>query len=255
MTLKQNATAKVDSIIAENPGVSLDDLVNDRKINADQKAQAMKKPQLQANLAQLEEQVAQYKKVDQGYQKRLRSEKEALRAAHKTELENVRAEVKQETRAEAEKEAHQNVLVLSKFLRLAAARRHDMDSDPESAERKALEGLLLMVYGGDDAAVEATQKLVTGSDERILSTASEPVDYTCPSSLAPLLACGSSRRRANRLSLQTRRSSKRPSGPKNPSKRSKKARRTSRSRFRLRQRPRTKLSTLPRPTLPLPTPA
>ena len=194
MTLQQNATGRVDSIIAENPGVSLDDLVNDRKINADQKAQAMKKPQLQATLGQLEEQVAQYKKVDQGYQKRLRSEKEALRAEHKTELEDVRAEAKQEARAEAEKEAHQNVLVLSKFLRLAAARRQDADSDPESAERKALEGLLLMVYGGDDAAVEATQKLVKGSDERVLSTASEPVDYTCLSSLVPLLAADSSRR-------------------------------------------------------------
>ena len=47
---------KVDSIIAENPGVSLDDLVASRKINNDQKAQALKKPVLQVQLAQLEEQ-------------------------------------------------------------------------------------------------------------------------------------------------------------------------------------------------------
>lgn len=171
--------AKVDSILAENPGVSLDDLVANRKINNDQKAQAMKKPALQAQLAQLEEQAAQYKKVDQEYQKRMSSELESIRAAHQAELETVRAQVKEGARAEAEKDARRNLLVLSKFLRLAAAQRQEPDSDPESPERKALEGLLLMVYGGDDAAVAAAEKLVAGSDEKILSTTHEPVDYTC----------------------------------------------------------------------------
>lgn len=175
----QNAMAKIEAIIAESPGVSLDDLVANRKINNDQKAQVLKKPQLQSQMAQLEEQVAQYKKFDQEYQKRLSSERESLRAAHEAEIESVRTQVRQEAKAEAEQEARSNILVLSKFLRLAAARRQDTETDPESPERKALEGLLLMVYGGDDAAVSAAQKLITGSDERVLSTTHEPVDYTC----------------------------------------------------------------------------
>lgn len=71
----QNATQRVDSIVAENPDQNLDQLLAARKINPDQKAQAQKKPSLQASLAQLEEQVAQYKQFDEDYQKRLAAEK------------------------------------------------------------------------------------------------------------------------------------------------------------------------------------
>lgn len=157
----------------------LDDLVASRKINNDQKAQALKKPSLQASLAQLEEQIAQYKKFDQEYQARLNSEKAALQSSHEAELETVRTQAKEEGRAEAQKEARDNLLLLSKFLRLAAARRQEGDAEPDSAEKKALEGLLLMVYGGDEGAVVATEKLVNGVDERVLSTLQEPVDFTC----------------------------------------------------------------------------
>ena len=55
--------------------MSLDDLVAARKINADQKAQILKKPQLQASLTQLEEQISQYKKFDQEYKARSQTEK------------------------------------------------------------------------------------------------------------------------------------------------------------------------------------
>jgi hypothetical protein len=179
--------AKVDSILADNPGVSLDDLVANRKINADQKAQALKKPALQAQLAQLEEQAAQYKKFDHDFQARLKTEKATLQAAHEAELDKVRAEAQEEARALAVKEVRHSMLVLSKFLRLAAARRQETDTDPESPERRALEGLLLMVYGGDESAVTAAEKLVQGSEEQVLSTSQEPVEFTCKSHTAALV--------------------------------------------------------------------
>ncbi|KAI9831076.1 MAG: hypothetical protein M1826_003974 [Phylliscum demangeonii] len=178
VTKKLNAMAKVDAILAENPGVSLNDLVTSRKINADQKAQATKKPALLANLAQLEEQEAQYRKVEQEFQARMKAEKETLVAAHEAELAQVRGQAREEAKAEAQREARENVRLLSKFLRLAAAKRQDLDTDPDSDERKALEGLLLTVYGGDEGAVDAAEKLAQGVEEPVLSTMQEPVAFT-----------------------------------------------------------------------------
>ncbi|KAI9751473.1 MAG: hypothetical protein M4579_006045 [Chaenotheca gracillima] len=191
VTKKINSTAKVDTILSENADKSLDELVNERKINADQKAQALKKPALRASLAQLEEQVAQYKKFDQEYQARLDAELASLKTAHKEELEKVKQEAKDEGRQEAIGEAKPdipdttsdfkgNTLLLSKFLRLAAAKRQDrqMDTQVTAPDEAALEGLLMMVYGGDESAVLAIEKLISGSDESILDTSQNPVDYT-----------------------------------------------------------------------------
>ena len=171
--------AKVDAIIAEHPDMSLDDLVATRKINPDQKMQAVKKPSLQATLAQLEDQAAQYRKFEQDYQSRYNEEKRHLRASHEAELEKVRSTVKNEALANARLEAKSNLLLLSRFLRLAAAKRQEVDPNPDSTERKALEGLLLMVYGGDEAAVTAAEKLLQGSHQQVMSTAQEPVEWTC----------------------------------------------------------------------------
>ncbi|KAL9035955.1 MAG: hypothetical protein Q9214_006350, partial [Letrouitia sp. 1 TL-2023] len=173
---KLNATQKVDSIIAENPDKTLDELLVSRKINADQKAQAQKKPSLQASLAQLEEQVAQYKQFDEDYQKRLATEKSALESAHKDELENVKVATAAETRAESIKEAKDNLLVLSKFLRAAAAKRQG--GDETSAENRAFEGALLLVYGGEVGAVAAMESLIAGSDEKIPTVDQVPSEYT-----------------------------------------------------------------------------
>jgi septum formation inhibitor MinC len=185
MTSVQNATAKVDSIIADNPGKSLDELVAERKINADQKAQALKKPSLQASLIQLQEQIAQYKKFDQEYQARLNSEKVALQSAHEKEVETVREETRKAAVDEAKREAEQlendHILLLSKFLRLAAARRQEGQADTD--EGRALEGLLLSVYGGDANACTAVHKLVNGVGEKVFSTEHTLVDFTCMSYL------------------------------------------------------------------------
>lgn len=179
----QNATQKVDSIIAENPNLSLDELLTSRKINQDQKAQAQKKPSLQASLAQLEEQIAQYKQFDEDYQKRLTTEKQALETAHKEEMDKVKDAVAAEARAESQKEAKDNLLTLSKFLRAAAAKRQA--GDETSPENRAFEGALLLVYGGEAGAVVAMEQLILGSDEKVPTVDQTPSEFTCKLKLLP----------------------------------------------------------------------
>ncbi|KAL8853321.1 MAG: hypothetical protein Q9221_001797 [Calogaya cf. arnoldii] len=173
---KLNATQRVDSIVAENPDQTLDQLLAARRINPDQKAQAQKKPSLQASLAQLEEQVAQYKQFDEDYQKRLATEKAALETSHKDELEKVKEAAIAEAKAESAKEAKDNLLVLSKFLRAAAAKRQG--GDETSPENRAFEGALLLVYGGEVGAVAAMESLIAGGDEKVPTVDQVPSDYT-----------------------------------------------------------------------------
>lgn len=173
---KLNATQKVDSILEANPGVSLDDLVSTRKINNDQKAQAQKKPALQAQLAQLEEQITQYKKFDQEYQHKIAQEKELLQQSHSGELEKLRGVLKDEAILEQKKAFREKFLTLSRFLRAAAARRQLEDDDSDLT--KAFEGALLLVYGGDATAVTAAEKLIDGSNDSVPSTEGVTLNVT-----------------------------------------------------------------------------
>jgi len=173
--------SKVDNILAENPGKSLDELVSTRKINADQKAQILKKPSLQASLTQLEEQIAQYKKFDQEYKARSQAEKadfeKTLTEQSSKDLEVAVAAAKAEAAAIAVKEQQENMLLLSQFLRLAAARRAE-DTDKELPENQALEGVLLQVYSGDESAVATMIKLINGSDDKTYSVSGEELPTT-----------------------------------------------------------------------------
>ncbi len=178
-SMLQNATQKVDSIIAENPGKTLDELVASRKINNDQKAQALKKPSLQASLAQLEDQIAQYKKFDQDYQSRITTEKAALETSHKEDLEKLKGASFAEAKIKAKNDEKEDMLVLSKFLRAAAARRQN--GDDTSIESRAFEGALLLVYGGDASAVVAIEKLIEGSGDKVPAIDQELLDFTCTS--------------------------------------------------------------------------
>lgn len=176
-TFLQSATQKVDSIIAANPGVSLDELLASRKINADQKAQAERKPGLQAQLAQYEEQYGHYTKYGQELEAKFAREKEILSKSHSGELDALRETIKAETALEQQKQLKDKILTLSRFLRAAAARRQL--EDDESELTKAFEGALLQVYGGDTAAVIAAEKLIEGADDGVLSTEGVLLSVTC----------------------------------------------------------------------------
>lgn len=80
-------------------------------------------------------------------------------------------------KAESAKEAKDNLLVLSKFLRAAAAKRQG--GDETSPENRAFEGALLLVYGGEAGAVAAMESLIAGSDEKVPTVDQVPSEYTC----------------------------------------------------------------------------
>ncbi|KAH7354889.1 hypothetical protein BKA65DRAFT_424707 [Rhexocercosporidium sp. MPI-PUGE-AT-0058] len=173
--------SKVDNIVAENPDKSLDDLVSARKINADQKAQLLKKPALLASLAQLEEQIAQYKKFDQEYKAKLQTEKAEFEKIHtersSKELEEAVGSAKSQAATAAVKQQQDDLLLLSQFLKLAAIRRGE-DEAAELEESKALEGLLAQVYAGDATAVAAMLNLIQGSSDTLSSVTGEPLTVT-----------------------------------------------------------------------------
>lgn len=149
-------------------------MVSAKLINTDQKAQALKKPALQTQLSQMEEQLAQYIKVDEQYRTQA--------AADKAELEKSVQKAKDDALAEAKEGSDKNLrgrlLVLSQFLRLAAYRREE-STDPESDESQAIEGVLLAIYAGDESAVNSMLKLVEGSSSQILSVPGDQLQTTC----------------------------------------------------------------------------
>lgn len=164
-------------------------MVAARKINSDQKAQILNKPKLQASLAQLEEQINQYKKFDQDYKARMQAEKaeyeKTFNEKASKELEEAVTAAKAEAVAEALKEQHNNLLLISQFLRLAAIRRGDEEADATLDENKALEGVLAKVYTGDEEAVQTMLKIIHGSSDKTVSVTSEILSTTCKYSLSP----------------------------------------------------------------------
>lgn len=163
--------------------MSLDELVAAKKINADQKAQIQKKPALQAQLTQLEEQVQIYKKLEEEFKARLEVEKAEFEKAFmdraNKELEEKVAAAKKEAYASAEQEQRNALLLLSQFLRLAAIRRGDEEADASLDENKALEGVLSSVYTGDLKAVETMVNLIQGAEITTVSISADPLKTTC----------------------------------------------------------------------------
>jgi hypothetical protein len=177
----QNSMAKVDAVIKENPDTSLDELVEARKINADQKAQALKKPQLQSQLGQLEEQLSTFRRLEVEHQAQLAREKEQLVVAHAAELEAARREARNKGLAEAKVEAlsreRDRLLLFTRFLAAAAMRRNR--EDQETPENRAFEGALLLVYGGNAVSVIAAQKIIDGSNDKLVGIDDVVTDITC----------------------------------------------------------------------------
>lgn len=165
--------SKTDSLLRQHAGKTLDELVASKVINADQKAQIEKKPALQAQLAQTEEQLAQYQKLHEQYRSRAAAEK----AEWEKSLGQLKEDAVSEAKAGFQQSMKDNLLALSQFLRLAAYRREEAN-DPESDESQAIEGVLLAIYAGDDSAVSSMLKLVQGTDDKVLSVPGEELQTT-----------------------------------------------------------------------------
>ena len=211
-------------------------------INPDQKAAHLKKPALQAQLFQLEEQLAQHKKIDQEYRARLAEQEKTLTDKFEKEKADAVAELAEKAKADSNQALRDNLLILSQFLRLAAARRAE-DADSSSDESMALEGVLLHIYSGDDNAVATMLKLVNGEEEQTRSTSGETLQTTCTWPPPSFFVCPiTDRHQSPRLRRLLSPTPLRPPRPK-PLR--------SRPTPRLRSSP----SRSPRPTRPSPTPA
>ncbi|KAI1132373.1 hypothetical protein F5Y10DRAFT_231574 [Nemania abortiva] len=173
--------AKTDPIVDQHKGKTLDELVEAKIINPDQRAQRLKKPQLEAQLAQYEEQLAQYKKVDEDYRSRSVADKAALEKTLTEKFEKEKADaiaqLTEKAAADTEQSRRDSLLVLSQFLRLAAARRSE-EADAGLDENMALEGVLLNVYSGDEHAVSTMLKLINGSTEKTRSVTGDELQTT-----------------------------------------------------------------------------
>ena len=170
----QTNASKTDTILSQHAGKPLDELVTAKIINTDQKAQILKKPALKAQLAQAEEQLAQYQKVHEQYHSRAVAEK----ADWEKSLVKAKADAVSDAKVGFQKSIKDNLLVLSQFLRLAAYRREEA-AEPESDESQAIEGVLLAIYAGDDTAVASMLKLVEGAEDKVLSVPGEQLETTC----------------------------------------------------------------------------
>ncbi|KAJ5090359.1 hypothetical protein N7532_009043 [Penicillium argentinense] len=175
-TKKLNATAKVDTILKENEGKSLDELVAEKKINTDQKAQVLKKPALESQIAQIQQQIGQYREIANQYEQQLAKQKAAAEEAHQKELESVRANAIADATATTAKTLRQQLLSVSKFLCAAANSRRD--GDAESLEARAFEGVLFQVYAGNQEAVSNMIKLIDGADERVVGVEGEVLEMS-----------------------------------------------------------------------------
>ena len=176
-TRLQTAMAKLDTILSENPGKSLDQLVASKLINADQKAQALKKPSLQTELAYLEEALSKTKEMDGQHQEALAKERELLKHRHAKELEDLQGVTEARVKFECEKAFRLHLLTFSRFLKAAAGRRGEGEEELDS-EGKGFEGVLSNVYTGDVSAVEAIEKLINGVNEKARDWSGE-LDVTC----------------------------------------------------------------------------
>ncbi|EXJ61075.1 hypothetical protein A1O7_05228 [Cladophialophora yegresii CBS 114405] len=173
---KISSSAKADAVVSENPGVALDDLVAQRKLNADQKAQILKKPALQAQLQQLEEQLSNFRAFAQELEEKAAKEKAHLIEAHEAEIAKVREEVTQVAEDTKEKAVEDALRTIIQFLHTAASKRQIEDA--ESDEAHAFEGALLLVYQGNDAALSTLKNLVYGTDDKVIDVHGEPLDFT-----------------------------------------------------------------------------
>ena len=157
-------------------------MVSERKINADQKAQLLKKPSLEASRTQLKEQIEQYKKFDQEYKTAAQAEKAQFEKTFTErsvkELEEAVAAAKAEAVASAKQEQEDGLLALSQFLKLAAVRRTN-EENQDSPENIALESLLVKVYTGDLTAVGFMSKIIQGPTDQVASQDGDILPVTC----------------------------------------------------------------------------
>ncbi len=173
---KLASSAKADTVVAENPGVSIDDLVAQKKLNADQKAQVLKKPALQSQLSQLEEQLSTFRAFAYELEEKAAKEKLGLAEAHESEIAKVKEDATKDAEDIKTKAVEDGLRVIIQFLHAAASKRQV--EDVESDEARAFEGALLLVYQGNDTALSTLKNLIYGTDDKVTDVQGEHLNFT-----------------------------------------------------------------------------
>ncbi|KAK9447178.1 uncharacterized protein V1518DRAFT_421545 [Limtongia smithiae] len=129
------------------------------KLNADQIAALKSKDQVIYPLKELDDLAKVFKTFDADAKKAQSKvvQEQALAVKHAVSV----------AREDARKETREQMRVLVNFLHVASWKRQYPATAASAAERAAFENLLSLVYTGDDAAVDAVEKLVTGSEELV----------------------------------------------------------------------------------------
>lgn len=173
---KLQGVQKTEAVIREFPTTSLEDLVTQKKINADQKAQILKKPQLEAQLKQFEEQQKQLKDFSQELEARHEKDKSTLLETHKTEIEKAKEEAKHQATEDAATKVKEALQVVCQFLHAAAYKRQQEDVDEQ--ESKAYEGVLFHLYQGNSTALDAMTNLVEGNETPVKDPQGDEIEFT-----------------------------------------------------------------------------
>ncbi|KAK7203603.1 hypothetical protein BZA70DRAFT_69568 [Myxozyma melibiosi] len=129
------------------------------KLNADQLLALKQKDQVIFPLKELDDLTKSFKIFDD----EAKTSKLAAAHARKSEIASAVAQAKQAAKAEE----RERIRVLVKFLHAASWKRQFPSKDSSPAELSAFENLLALIYAGDEAAVDAVEKLAGGADELV----------------------------------------------------------------------------------------
>ncbi|KAG0130237.1 hypothetical protein HOY82DRAFT_579332 [Tuber indicum] len=157
-------TKKLDSIAKSEEKIK--DLPEEEKattkiINVDERNKIIGKPVTLAVYKELKECYENLLKASELEDKRL----EAERVEAQARLEKAVDEAKAEAQKETDEAARAKILTVVKFLRLAGHRRNNKSADED--EDEAIERVLVLVYGGDQSAIDACLNLSNGSEEPV----------------------------------------------------------------------------------------
>ena len=136
----------------------------------------LKKPGLQAQVTQLEEQLTQFRTFAHELEEKAVKEKSALLESNEAEIAKVKAEAAEEAEQTKLKAVEDGLHVVIQFLHAAASKRQVEDA--ESDEARAFEGALLLVYQGNETALSTLKDLIYGTDSKVTDVEGQPLDFT-----------------------------------------------------------------------------
>ena len=108
----------------------------------------------------------------------MQKQRDELTAQYQKDLQKATEDLQLEGATSSAAGLRKKLLVFSQFLRCAAHKRGDEDV-ADTDEGRAFEGALLLVYGGDQKAVDAAMNLVDGTDEQVPGIDGVPTPIKC----------------------------------------------------------------------------